>query len=204
MDKQIEKYYNNVILIITIEGIIINSFIKGGNSMKIAKKFATLVLSLCMVLGASSMALAAPNDDVISALKANHVPGDYVIQAENYLKNHTLTAAQADAVIAQIEKVDDIMVAGGTKNVKELSQSQQDAIVKAIQAAGDAIGLDITITSNGTVHVIATDSKGNVVVDFASTQVKQTGLDNTLLFAGIGLVIMSAGAFIFIRKRALA
>ncbi len=89
--------------------------------MKIAKKLSTLVLSLCMVFGASSMALAAPNDDVISALKANHVPNDYIIQAENYLKNHTLTDAQADAVIDQIEKVNDIMVAGGTKNVKELS-----------------------------------------------------------------------------------
>lgn len=172
--------------------------------MKIAKKLSTLVLSLCMVFGASSMALAAPNDDVISSLKANHVPNDYIIQAENYLKNHTLTDAQADAVIEQIEKVNDILVAGGTKNVRELSQSQQDVIVDAIQVAGDAIGLDITITSNSTVHVIATDSKGNVVVDFASTQVKQTGLDNTIPVAGIGLVIIAAGAFVLMRKRALA
>ena len=85
--------------------------------MKIAKKLSTLVLSLCMVFGASSMALAAPNDDVISALKANHVPNDYIIQAENYLKNHTLTDAQADAVIDQIEKANGIMEAAGTKNV---------------------------------------------------------------------------------------
>lgn len=174
--------------------------------MKIAKKFATLILSLCMVLGASSMALAAPNDDVISALKANHVPNDYIIQAENYLKNHTLTASQADAVIAQIEKANSIMEAAGTKNYEKLSSSDKNAIIKAINAAADAIDLEITVQeqANERYHFVVKDSSGKIVADFSSSSVKQTGVNNSVIFAGMLLLVLSAGSFIVLRKRALA
>jgi len=174
--------------------------------MKIAKMFTTLVLSLVMVVGAASAALAAPNDDVISSLKANHVPNDYIIQAENYLKNHTLTKSQADAVIVQIEKANDIMEAAGTKNYEKLSQSQKSEIIKAINAAADAIGLEVTIDeqANEHYHFVVRDNSGKIVADFTSSSVKQTGLNNSLIFGGMLLLVLSAGSFVVLRKRALA
>jgi hypothetical protein len=172
--------------------------------MKIAKKLSTLVLSLIMVLGASSMALAAPNDDVVSALKANHVPQDYIVQAENYLKNHTLTASQSEVVIAQIEKANGIMVAAGTKDYEKLSTSDKNAIIGAIHVAGDAIGLKITIQEQANEHYryIVKDSSGKIVADFTSSSVKQTGVNNSFIFAGMLLLVLSAGSFIVLKKRA--
>lgn len=174
--------------------------------MKLAKMFSTLVLSLVMVVGAASAALAAPNDDVISALKANHVPNDYIIQAENYMKNHTLTQSQADTVIAQIEKANDIMEAAGTKNYEELSSSDKNAIIKAINTAADAIGLEISVQeqANERYHYVVKDSSGKIVADFTSSSVKQTGLNNSFVFGGMLLLVLSAGSFIVLRKRALA
>lgn len=174
--------------------------------MKLAKMFSTLVLSLVMVVGVASAALAAPNDDVISSLKANHVPNDYIIQAENYLKNHTLTKSQADAVIVQIEKANDIMEAAGTKSIGELSYSQQEALANCVYAAGDAVGLDVSLTklSNGSIKVTAKDASGKTVIDFTSSSVKQTGLNNSFVFGGMLLLVLSAGSFIVLRKRALA
>lgn len=174
--------------------------------MKFTKMFSTLVLSLVMVVGAASAALAAPNDDVISALKANHVPNDYIIQAENYLKNHTLTQSQADAVVDQIEKANDIMVAAGTKNYENLSSADKKAIINAINAAADAAGLEVTVDEQASehYHFVVRDSSGNIVSDFTSSSVKQTGLDNSIIFGGMLLLVLSAGSFIVLRKRALA
>lgn len=159
-----------------------------------------------MVFGASTLVFAAPNDDVISTLKANHVPGDYIVQAENYLKNHTLTAAQSAAVDAQIVKANGIFVAGGTKDLTKLSDSQHDAVIQCVYDAGHAIGLNITIdlSGNGSAHVTAKDANGNIVVDFMANAVKQTGLDNSMIYAGLMLVVLAAGSVVLLKKKALA
>jgi len=173
--------------------------------MKIAKKLSTLILSLLMVFGASSMALAAPNDDVISALKANHVPQDYIIQTDNYLKNHTLTKSQSDAVIVQIEKANSIMVAAGTKDYEKLSSSDKAAITKAIYAAANAVGLDVTVQEMASehYHFVVKDSSGKIVADFTSSSVKQTGINTSLIFGGMILLVLAAGSFVVLKKRAL-
>lgn len=69
--------------------------------MKLTKRLTTLFLTLALVLGTSIIALAAPNDDTIAALRAAKVPETYIIQAENYLKTTTLTAEEATAVVSQ-------------------------------------------------------------------------------------------------------
>jgi hypothetical protein len=174
--------------------------------MKIAKMFSTFVLSLVMVFGVASAALAAPNDDVIGALKANHVPNDYIIQTENYLKNHTLSKAQADAVIVQIDKAGDIMEAAGTKNIGALSKSEQDALMQTINASADIVGVDLKIEmrSGGSVRAIAKDRAGKTVADFTSSSVKQTGINTSLIYGGMILLVLSVGSFAVLRKRALA
>ena len=65
--------------------------------MKLTKKLTTLFLTLALVIGTSVTAFAAPNDDIIAALKSAKVPATYIIQAENYLKTTTITEAQANS-----------------------------------------------------------------------------------------------------------
>lgn len=170
--------------------------------MKLRKKLVTLALSLSLVLGTSVTAFAAPNDDVIQALKDAKIPQSYITQAENYLKTTTLTAAQATAVQAQVTKAADVMKAVNVTDATKLTDSQLQTVLTAVKDAGTAINLNITVAkeSNGSVSIVAKDTAGNTVVTFSTTDVKQTGANNTIFIAGILFIVLAAGSVIAVRK----
>jgi len=173
--------------------------------MKLFKKLSTFILTATLVIGTSVTVFAAPNDDVISALKNANLPTTYIIQAENYLKTTTLTAAQSSAVVAQITDAAAILDAAGVKDVTSLSAADKTSILANVTAAGNAIGLEVNVVkqANGQFAITATDANGNTVVNFSSNEVKQTGLDNTLLYAGILMIILAAGSVFVLRKNSL-
>jgi ABC-type transport system substrate-binding protein len=168
------------------------------------KKRLALILALALIisLGTVATSFAASNDDLIQALKDAKIPETYIIQAENYLKTRELTEDEANAVIANIEKAVEIMEEAGTKDITKLSAESKKEIIELVSDSGEAIGITVTIDklSDGTYSVVGTDSTGNEVVNFTSNEVKQTGIDYTILFAGFILII--ASSFFFIKKRA--
>lgn len=170
--------------------------------MKLSKKLTTLVLAAGLVLGTSVTAFAAPNDEVISALKAAKVPETYVIQAENYLKTNTLTEAQATAVKTQVTKVADILKAANVTDVTKLSNAQKSQVLSAVSSAGSSVGLTITTTkqSNGALAIVATNSAGTEVLSFTSKEVKQTGANSTVLVAGAFVLVLAAGSVFVVKK----
>jgi hypothetical protein len=170
--------------------------------MNLTKKLATLFLTLSLIVGTSIVAFAAPNDDVISSLRNAKVPQTYIIQAENYLKTTTLTQAQSTAVIEKISQATDIVTASGVKDLTMLSEADKNAILADIVAAGNSIGLTVNVTkeSNGQFLVVAKNISGNSVLNFSSNEVKQTGLNNTLVFAGILMIILAASSVFILRR----
>lgn len=170
--------------------------------MNLLKKLTTLLLTTALVLGTSVIAFAAPNDDVITALNNAKVPATYVIQAENYLKTTTLTANEATSVVAQINDAAAIVEASGQTDITKLSADQKDQILANISAAGAAIGLDVSIDklSNGQFSIIAKENDGTTVASFSSNAVKQTGMDTTLVYAGLLMIILAAGSVFVLRK----
>lgn len=173
--------------------------------MKLTKKLTTLFLTLALVIGTSVTAFAAPSDDVITALKNANVPATYIIQAENYLKTTTITEAEATAVIAEITKANAVLDEADTKDLADLSQADKTEIIGYITAAGNAIDLTVTVAkqSNGQYAIVAKDEAGNLVVNFASNEVKQTGMDNTIIYAGMLLIILAAGSVFVLRRNTL-
>lgn len=173
--------------------------------MRLTKKLTTLFLTLALVIGTSVTAFAAPNDDVITALENAKVPATYIIQAENYLKTTTITAAEATAVISEITKANDVLDAAGTIDLSALSDADKNEVIGYITAAGNAIDLTVTVAkqSNGQYAVVAKDAAGNIVVNFTSNEVKQTGMDNTIIYVGMLLVIMAAGSAFVLRRNNL-
>ena len=170
--------------------------------MTLTKKLATLILTLSLAIGTSITAFASPNDDIIAALKSAKVPATYLIQAENYLKTTTVTAEQSTAVIAQISEADAIVAAAGVTDITKLSAADKNAIIENIVAAGDAIDLTVSVTkqSNGQHLVVAKDASGNTVLNFTSNEVKQTGMDNTIIYVGMLMIVLAAGSVFVLRR----
>jgi hypothetical protein len=170
--------------------------------MKLSKKLAGLVLTASLVLGTSVTAFAAPNDDVIQALKDAKAPQTYIIQAENYLKTNTITAAQATSVKAEITKANDVLKAAGTTDLTKLSAAQKATVLAAVTEAGKDLGLTVNIgkASTGAYAITATNAAGAKVIDFSGAEVKQTGVDNTILALGAFLLVAAAGSVFAVKK----
>jgi hypothetical protein len=170
--------------------------------MKFTKKLTTLLLALSLTVGTSITAFATPNEDAIAALKNAKVPATYVIQAENYLKTTTLTADQSAAVIAEITEANAIVNASGVTDLTKLSETDKNAVLAKIVDAGKAIDLTVNVTkqSNGQYLVVAKDASGNTVLNFSSNEVKQTGMDSTIIYVGMLMIILSAGSVFVLRR----
>lgn len=174
--------------------------------MKLSKKMASLFLTAAIVVGTSVATLAAtPNDDVISALKDAKVPATYLIQAENYLKTTTITADQAAAVRAEINSASEVVKAAGNTDLSKLSTADKNKVLADVTAAGKAIDLTVSVTkqSNGQYAVVAKDKTGNTVINFTSNEVKQTGIDNTIIYVGALMIILAAGSVFVVRRNSL-
>lgn len=174
--------------------------------MKMHKFAAALILTTLLVLGTVATALAAPNDDVIQALKDAKIPETYIIQAENYLKTHELTEEEVNAVMAHVEKAVEIMEKSGTKDITKLTVEDKKQILELVADAGEAIGISVSVKKNsdGTYTVAGTDSTGNEVVNFTTNEVKQTGINYMVLLAGIAVIIAAAGSYFLIKKNVVS
>jgi len=172
--------------------------------MKLTKKIASLFLTAALVVGTTVTAFAAPNDEVIQTLKDAKVPQTYIIQAENYLKTTTLTAEQVTAVKAQISVAQNVMKDAGTTDASKLTQAQKDKVLASVTEAGKAIGLTVTVTkqSTGKFEIVAKDASGKVVASFTSNEVKQTGVNTTVIYVGALMMVLAAGSVVAIRRNA--
>jgi hypothetical protein len=179
-----------------------NIFLRRTHIMKFTKKIASLVLTAALVLGTSVTAFAATNSDVIQALKDANVPATYIIQAENYLKTKTLTTEEVTAVKAQLAVAEKVMTDAGTKDVSTLTQAQKDKVLVAITEAGKAIDLTVSVTkqSSGKFEIVAKDVNGTTVISFTSNEVKQTGMNTTIIYVGALMMVLAAGSVLAIGR----
>ncbi len=172
--------------------------------MKLFKITTIIILTIVLTLSLIATVIAAPNDDVIQALKDAGVPETYIIQAENYFKTTELTQAEADAAIVQINIVNDILEDAKVEDLTELSDAEKQQVLAAVMDAGEAINLEVQVKKNsdGTYTISAVDESGDEVAVFTSDEVKRTGGDYTLLFMGAGLLLLAIGSTFVIKKKA--
>jgi hypothetical protein len=200
-------YLQNYLTLLPKKSIIFvtKSFkIKDDKHMKKIKLTAALMLAAVLLLSMTATAFAAGNSDVIKALKDAKVPETYIIQAENYLKTHQLTSDEASAVITQINQAAAIMKEAGTKDITKLSTKNKQEILGLVSKAGEAVGVKVSVkkNSNGTYSVIGTDASGKEVANFTAKEVKQTGIDYTVMLLGAALILAAIGSTFFIRRYA--
>lgn len=169
------------------------------------KIISTLVLSVVLVFATCITAFAAPKDDVLAALKSAGIDASYVAKAEAYLNSVTITPAQAQAVISNVDAAK--AIANGQTDYTKLTSDQKSKIFADIQQAASAVGLTATISkaANGTPTIALVDSKGNDVAAISGTgNVLVNTANNYGTFMAIGgVLVIAAGAMLVVRRRQL-
>jgi len=94
------------------------------------------------------------------------------------------------------------MADAGVKDASKLTVDQKNKIIAAATEAGKSIGLTVNVTkqSNGQIAVVAKDASGKVVASFTAKEVKQTGVDTTIMYVGALMMILAAGSVLVVRK----
>lgn len=138
---------------------------------------------------------ATTTSDVIAALKDSKIADTYITQAESYLSSVTVTSEQADAIIARIDNVKEIV--GDRAKLSELSSTESEKVLAEFTAAAEVMDLTVTYQNNGHHVLTVKDASNNVVLSATNTNIiKQTGFDySVVLYGMIALVLAVVSAF---------
>lgn len=159
---------------------------------------AMILIVFILVMGIGATVMAAPADDIMTALEATDAPDVYFPQVEAYLNSITISPAQATAVITRINNADTI--ANGVTKFSKLTKAQASAILAEISAAAQVLSL--TATYNGSTLYIKDATNKTVFTVSDSDVIKQTGYDYSIVLAGAALIIL-AGAVVFMNRKRL-
>lgn len=163
------------------------------------KKFAALLLTVLVTMMTFTAAVsAASENDIVTALRSAGVAESYITTAASYLAQSdvTLTAAQADSVIANIEAAK--VIAGGNLQASTLTDDQQTKIAAEVTDAAGTMGLSTTYSSTDGLSII--DGSGKTLISVVAGSVKQTGFDYTIVFVGLALIAAAGVSAVVIRK----
>ncbi|NCC77563.1 MAG: hypothetical protein EOM08_14160 [Clostridia bacterium] len=153
------------------------------------KKLTALLMIAILVLTLGASVAAATEADIISALRSANVPDVYVSQAQSYLAANEVTAAEADEIIANIDKAK--AVAGGETKISNLTTSQINQIGTYVNNAAQVLEMKAVLPKDGTVGIY--DDSGKLVFAISKgNAVKQTGYDYSLVLIGL-LTVLLAG-----------
>lgn len=172
-----------------------------------------IVMAVFMTMTAMAAGLDANKQKIMDAANQTITVNNKVValsdanktQIENYLMRDdvTITDAQAETVVAQINKALDIVKAAGVDNLNDLSSADQTKILNIANVAADAIDLKVVVNSaNNTITIL---DKNNTVVASIDAVIKVTGPDASATVAVFGFaLVLLAGCAIIAHKSKLA
>lgn len=163
------------------------------------KLIALLTVTLMTVLAfAAPVSAAAQESDITAALKNAGVAQTYISQAESYMAQEgvNLTEVQITGIVTDIN--DAVAIAAGQKDYAKLTSAQKSGIALEIAHAASLLGL--TSKYDKTNGVSITDSTGKVLISVTSANVKKTGFDYTLIFAGVAVMVTAIISAFVLRR----
>ena len=171
---------------------------------------ALLVIPMSLSVSAEG-ALNAEEQRILDALKGTvtvngvefHIPDNYVTQAENYLKTHDVTKAEADEVLGYIDEGKEIVKNSDlkkTSDLKVLPQKDKQAILDLGKKASAVV--EATLTYDGKEVTIVANNSGETLFD-AAPIVKTTGADSdfSVMAIVISSVVVLLGAAFAVSKK---
>lgn len=184
---------------------------------KVLGFFVALIAAFVLVMPSAKAdgAITTQEQRILDALKQPvtvsgqtfTLPGQYLTQAENELKQNDYSAAQVadvlakiDAVVKEVESAKVTLPAGATFDdlVNALPASVKASIKANVESAAATLGLKVVITSKGISIVSGNNTEGNITT---GSPVKQTGANYVVsVVAAASLLVVAAGALVVGKK----
>lgn len=162
------------------------------------KKMLTMILVVILMVGGITAAVSAATiQDVVDALTDGGVPEVYVLQAESYLEDRGLTAAEADQLLIYIGNA--VTIADGETQLSKLTSAQNAAILQEIQDAAEF--LNLTVTYDNEVLNVKDESNQIVFTVSKANAVKQTGFDYSILLYGLAFLLLAGISGVVIARK---
>lgn len=163
------------------------------------KKTLIITVLLAISLSLTAIVSAATVNDILQSLRDAGVPEVYVLQAESYMADKTVSATTADAIIVHINNA--AAIANGETKLSQLTGEQKSGILVEINAACALLNLTASYTDKA---LTVKDSTGNTVLYLsADDAIKQTGYDYNLILYGFAIILVAGvSAVVFSRKSA--
>lgn len=134
--------------------------------------YKSILISLFMVLTMTVTIFANPVKDLRNELAAIGVPSSYVGTIVEYLQKTTISDAQYNAAIGNVDQAKALI--GNNKDLSKLSASDKNNLQSLAVNAGSSLGLKVQFGKNakGVTTVEAMDSKGNAVLKMSTNDAK--------------------------------
>ena len=172
------------------------------------------IVSVCLILACAmvpvfSVSAATPKEEIIAAAKElipEKYHAEYLPLLENVLQQVEVDAAQAEAVIDNMEAAKEAVESDKGSSLSEYTSAEQQAVVAEVKAACTTLGLTAEIkpaenpTHEGDVDFVIykdADKIGNVDMDVNKTN---TSVNYTMIVAAVALIAMAGVAFVCGKK----
>ena len=184
------------------------------------KKLFAILLTIAILVVPMSLSVSAEGAinaeelRIMEALKGTvtvdgvefHIPDNYVTQAENYLKTHEVTKAEADEILGYIDEGKKVVQESDlkkTSDLKVLPQKDKEKILDLGKKASAVV--EATLTYDGKEVTIVANNSGETLFD-AAPIIKTTGAESDFSVIAIvasSVVVLLGAAFVASKKLGL-
>lgn len=170
---------------------------------------ACLLLVGMMACAGVSVSAATPKEEIIAAAKAalpDAYEAKYLPTLENVLSQITVTADQADEVIAAIEEAKESVKTDKGDSASEYTQAEREAVLAQVDVACTALGITYEIVdAENPTHKDDVDCKiynaAGKEIGSVDADVKKTNAPDMTAFAAlVAMLALAAGAAVYGKK----
>lgn len=175
------------------------------------KKTLSFIFAFVLVIVALSTVVNATSTDKIVEYASRTIeiagdsfklPDEDILRIQRYLGQYPVSDEDADKIIAQADKIVNIMKAEGVSNPEKLSKAKKQEIYSVAQEAARIAGTSLTYNSSNQTIVITKDGEKIYEINTDNSKLVQTGNDNTVVYISIAVVaVIAIVTTIVLKKR---
>lgn len=167
------------------------------------KALVSILVSLILILGMSTMVKATTQDELISYLRTqggSYITEGDIVRIERHFKQYPISSEQADQLKTKIDEAKAVVDNSGKTEIKDLSKADKDKL-RGIANEVAAI-LDLNLVFEGNKCKIYKDGKlietaylvNNKILVYTGSE--EENRNNVIAVTALAIVVLATGAFV--------